>query len=225
MADLMQALLEVAADADSDLIAAPEARVLIGRGPKYHLTDLKDFPAPVSPGYGRSPAMYDRAQVLAWYAAVQNRRAAKAEAKADKREAARRERESARAATFRAEALSLIPLPSEFERNRSLMRDLFDEDQRTCAPAPCGHWRVLLSKAGASADGRDISPAMLAAERERDRQHHARTSLTVGHRAMEKPRPDNLRLSAQVPEPGKQGHKPPAITLHGFVREVYAVGA
>lgn len=183
------------------LISSHQARILLGRSPTCYLAGLKGFPEP-SRHFGRT-AFYLRRDVEAWHAAEIERRAApqkrraaeraaRAERERQQREKVERERAAIHTTTFR------IGLPKEFDVVRSLRRDLFDEEPRTRAPAPCGHWRVLLHQAGAFADGRDISPAMLAQERESDRQHHPRTRLSVGHR-VEIPRPEDIESAAPSP--------------------------
>lgn len=237
MADLLNALVQETSG-PPELIGAPSARVLIGRGPTYHLPDLRDFPAPVSSSYGRgrTAAMYDRAEVEAWYEADKERRRAVAEAKAAKREratvdagaatktrVAQAQRDAA-AARHHAEARSLVGLPSEHARTLSLRRDLFDEDVLTCAPAPCSHWQALLTKAGERCDGRDVSPKVLAREREADRSRDPRTRLSLGHSPMEKPRAEDIESASRVQESGRQGPAVQRITLAGPVREAHAVG-
>jgi len=193
MADLLNVLVQETSG-PPELITAAEARVLIGRGPTCVLRDLSGFPAPVTKAkrgaFAKTrQAMFRRGDVETWLAGYEDAMAA------TKARVAQNTRERAKQRAT-AEARSLIGLPSEFERNRSLMRDLFDEDQRTCAPAPCSRWAVLLRKAGHTADGRDISPTTLKAERRGDGRV-ARAAVTVGHHPdVVKPRPSNPGLSA-----------------------------
>lgn len=234
MSDLTSALREATgvppgctAD-EPELISAPDVRRLLGRGANLVLRDLPGFPRFYKKGVGgnyRRPTMYRRADVEAWKVEYDATRLSRRELSVH----ANQKHIEARAAA-RASARGKIGLPSEFDVVRSLRRDLFDEEPLTEAPAPCGHWRVLLSEAGESADGRDVSPKVLARERECDRQHHPRTRLSVVKRSEDpgqrpvghhpdvvRPRPEDIESASRVPAPGRRGPTVQRITLAGPV--------
>jgi len=174
------------------LITAAEARKLIGRGASTCLGTLDNFPSPVRRRNSRGPAVYRLADVEDW------------ERARIERFLAGRRSDDARPSVGKCAMSSdgRIGLPSEREMVLSMRRDLFGEYPLTAAPAPCVHWRSLLSAARHHADGQDISPATLRAEAERDRARAARSRprLAVGHSPeVARPGAEYLRLSAPIP--------------------------
>lgn len=190
------------------LITAAEARKLIGKGNGTALGSLADFPSPVRGGSRHGPALYRRADVEAWE-----------RARIDRFLAGRRF-DDARPSVGKCamSADGRIGLPSERAMIASMRRDVFGEYPLTAAPAPCVHWRALLSATRQQADGQDINPATLRAEAERDRARAARSRprLAVGH-SPEVPRPGaaNIESASRVPAPGRRGPTVQRNTLAG----------
>jgi hypothetical protein len=197
------------------LITAPEVRKLLGRGPKFALAGLPGFPGCAQRARGPYPDRYSRADIERYLGGHRFDDAQPSVSRRTKTMPGR------------------IGLPSERAMIVSMRRDLFDENPLTAAPEPCAHWHALLCEArhpgsDAGADGHDISPATLRAEAERDRARAARSRprLSVGYSPdVARPGAENLRLSAQPPQPARRGHKPQPITLARSVDEVLQVGA
>jgi len=155
-ADLMQALRETA-EADDGLISATDVRVMIGIAPASALHSLAGFPAHVRravSGRNGRPALYRRSDIQQWYdercrkrAERSAQRRAVAEAKAAQREAK---------GTKRVRKAEALREPSPYEPATSMLVERVD-------------WASFLDHSDRPrVDGIDVSPAVLAAEAERD---------------------------------------------------------
>lgn len=124
-----------------ELLNASQVGALLGRSSTCRYAP--GFPAPAVLSKGPRPALYDRASVLAWAVDKQFVSGPKSAPKPT------------------TVAASLIPLPTEAQRVRSLIRDVTDGPGKR--PPPCALWKAAL-------DGEryaDASPAQLAAENRR----------------------------------------------------------
>lgn len=143
MADFFKALVagtEQPAEV-GELINTRAVRALLGRSPSCHLAGLKGFPSPVSGGVCGKPFLYLRRDVEAWQAGTDERR-------------------HAVKATRTAGAARL-------SRERAAKAQAADEARWNSERRP--DWASLLRHSDRSGvDGIDESPAVLAAEAERD---------------------------------------------------------